>query len=89
MIAQPSSTATTADLDRRAAQAGQLLADAAAGLEMLRKLSEKWEEQGRNAYAMGIDPATVNFWTPDHARGYYAAAYAQQLTLFAAAQVAA
>lgn len=87
MITEPSSTA--AALDRRAAQAGQLLADAAAGLELLRKLSEKWEEQGRNAYQMGIDPATVNFWTPDHARGYYAAAYAQQLTLFAAAQVAA
>ena len=43
MIAQPSST-TAAALDRQAAQAGQLLADAAAGLELLRKLSEKWEE---------------------------------------------
>ena len=87
MIAQPSSRQI--DHDRRAAEAGQLLADAAEGLALLRMLSEKWEEQGRNAYAMGIDPRTVNFWTPDHARGYYAAAYARQLELFAAAQVAA
>lgn len=87
MIAQSSSR--TADLDRRAAEAGQLLADAAEGLALLRKLSEKWEEQGRNAYQMGIDPKTVNFWTSDHARGYYAAAYARQLELFAAAQAAA
>ena len=60
-------------LDRKAAAAGQLLADAAEGYALLNALSAKWYEQGRNAAQMGINPAAVTFWTPDHQRGYFAA----------------
>lgn len=64
---------TQETLDRKAAHAGQLLADAAEGYALLNALAIKWREQGRNAAHMGIDPQTVNFWTPDHQRGYFAA----------------
>lgn len=69
-------------LDRKSAQAGQLLADAAEGYALLDALAAKWYEQGKNAAQMGIDPRAVSFWTPDHQRGYFA-------ELMAAARVAA
>lgn len=76
--------ATGAALDRQAAERGQLHADADAGIALLNALSLKWYEQGYTAAALGIDPATVSFWSSDHARGYADAMAGYQLQLFEA-----
>ena len=62
------------DLERVAAEKGQILADAAAGRSFMRSLSAKWFEQGYTAGKMGLDPHDPGLFSPEHRRGYLAAA---------------
>lgn len=76
--------ATAARLDAQAAQRGQERADAADGWAYYNALTLKWMQQGYTAAELGIDPATVNFWTEHHAAGYRAFLAGYQLQLFEA-----
>lgn len=60
-------------LEAGAQQAAQIRIDAEQGHALLNALSQKWWEQGYMAGAVGLNPEMINFWTPDHARGYAAA----------------
>lgn len=81
----PEYNAHAEQLDRKAAEAGQILADAADGAALYNALSFKWFEQGFTAAQLHIDPAAVSFWTEHHAAGYRAALAGYQLQLFDAA----
>lgn len=76
--------ATGAALDHQAAERGQERADAADGWAYYNALTLKWMQQGYTAAELGIDPATVNFWTEHHAAGYRAFCAGYQLQLFEA-----
>ena len=80
----PEYNATAARLDRQAAERGQERADAADGWAYYNALTLKWMQQGYTAAELGIDPATVNFWTEHHAAGYRAFCTGYQLQLFEA-----
>ena len=80
----PEYTATAARLDAQAAERGQERADADDGWAYYNAMTLKWMQQGYTAAELGIDPATVNFWTEHHAAGYRAFHAGYQLQLFEA-----
>ena len=73
--------ATGAALDRQAAERGQLLADADAGIAILNALAAKWYEQGYTAGALGLQRGSGLDWSPEHEQGYRAAKSGRQLRL--------
>lgn len=73
--------ATAGRLDRQAAEAGQLRADAADGIALLNALSAKWYEQGFTAGRLGLARGAGLDWTPEHEQGYRAARAGYQLQL--------
>jgi hypothetical protein len=62
------------DLDRTAQTAAQARLDAEAGNAYMRNLAAKWYEQGFTACTIGISPNDPGLFSPEHRRGYLAAA---------------